>query len=400
MLNAVRVLELSQPQTMLAGQILADLGADVIAVEPPGGAPGRRMPPFLDDCIGLERSLVWHAMNRNKRAITLDLDSPDGRATLRRLAESADILIETAPSRFEALADAGLAHCCVRPFSADGPKSRHAFTDRTVIAASGVAAYTGNRDRAPLFIPVPQAMMEAGAEAAIAALAALCARDRDGVGQRAGVSMRAAAMMSALSLPYFSIANDTAPTRGVARKPIAGVEIPSFYACRDGFVLLSITFGAFGAMTRRMAAWVVASGHAPPDITDLDWSAFPASAGDDAQAARLLRALIDGLTALAGESTKDLIGRAAREHQFFAAPLLDMAEVASFEQYAARGLWATQPLPEGRQVQAPVRFARFSDYSIELRRPAPPLSGHTQEVLAEAGYSGTEIQALFAHGIV
>ena len=139
---------------------------------------------------------------------------------------------------------------------------------------------------------------------------------------------------------------------------------------------------------------------APPDIADLDWSAFPASAGDDAQAARLLCALIDGLTALAGESTKDLIGRAAREHQFFAAPLLDMAEVASFEQYAARGLWATQPLPEGRQVQAPVRFARFSDYSIELRRPAPPLSGHTQEVLAEAGYSGTEIQALFAHGIV
>ena len=79
MLHDVRVIELSSPGTMLAGRILADLGADVIVVEPPAGAAGRRLAPFQSDTPGMERSLTWHALNRNKRAITLDLASPDGR---------------------------------------------------------------------------------------------------------------------------------------------------------------------------------------------------------------------------------------------------------------------------------------------------------------------------------
>ena len=107
MRSGVRVLELARPKTMLAGQILADLGADVIAVEPPGGAPGRRMGPFLDDRIGLERSLTWHALNRNKRSITIDTDSTDGRDAFERIAATADVVIEAAPARFAALADRG-----------------------------------------------------------------------------------------------------------------------------------------------------------------------------------------------------------------------------------------------------------------------------------------------------
>ncbi len=73
MLDDVRVLEVSAPETMLAGRILADLGADVVVVEPPAGSPGRRLAPFLDDKPGIERSLTWHALNYNKRGITLDL---------------------------------------------------------------------------------------------------------------------------------------------------------------------------------------------------------------------------------------------------------------------------------------------------------------------------------------
>src|SRR5215469_8243671 len=79
MLHDIRVLEISAPETMMAGRILADFGAEVVVVEPPGGAPGRRMVPFLADVPGVERSLTWHALNRNKRAITLDLNAADGR---------------------------------------------------------------------------------------------------------------------------------------------------------------------------------------------------------------------------------------------------------------------------------------------------------------------------------
>src|SRR5262249_42892125 len=82
MLDDIRVLEVSAPETMMAGRILADLGADVVLVEPPGGSAGRRLEPFLDDIPGLERSLTWRALNRNKRAITLNLNSADGHALL------------------------------------------------------------------------------------------------------------------------------------------------------------------------------------------------------------------------------------------------------------------------------------------------------------------------------
>lgn len=94
MLKDARVLELSGPESMLAGLVLADLGADVVVVEPPEGALGRRLEPFLGDAPGLERSLPWHALNRNKRAITLDLSVSGGRRLLASLSQKFDVALE------------------------------------------------------------------------------------------------------------------------------------------------------------------------------------------------------------------------------------------------------------------------------------------------------------------
>ncbi len=399
MLDGVRVLEVSQPQTMMAGQILADLGADVIVVEPPGGAPGRRMGPFLDDRIGLERSLTWHALNRNKRGVTIDLDSVDGRDAFERLAATAAAVIEAGPPRFAALAGRGLVHCAVRPFSAAGPKSGYAFTDRTVIAATGVPAYTGDGDRAPLFMPVPQAMLEASCEAAIGVLAGLAARDRDGEGQSVEVSMRAAAMMSALSLPYYAETTEPRPARSALRKPVLGVDIPNFYRCRDGFVQVSVAFGGFGAITGRMAAWLVEQQVLEPAIGKVDWSKFPSPDGDPQDAARL-QALVSGIERAIAALSKAEVGTAARAHGFFASPLMDMSDVAAFDQYAQRGLWTRQTLPDGLGIDVPARFAHFTGYEIVQRRPAPALSEHTQALLIEAGLSADEVCALFSHHVI
>src|ERR1700704_6499071 len=94
MLNDIRVLEISAPETMLGGQILGDLGADVVVIEPPNGAAGRRIEPFLGGVPGLERSLTWHGLNRNKRGVALDLSSLDGRRILGALVAKADIVLE------------------------------------------------------------------------------------------------------------------------------------------------------------------------------------------------------------------------------------------------------------------------------------------------------------------
>src|SRR5437868_1827223 len=93
MLNDIRVLEISALATMLAGRILGDLGADVVTLEPTSGSDGRRLEPFLDDLPGIDRSLTWHALNRNKRGITINLKTSDGRELLRQLARNFDVCV-------------------------------------------------------------------------------------------------------------------------------------------------------------------------------------------------------------------------------------------------------------------------------------------------------------------
>src|SRR5215472_3202829 len=132
MLDDVRVLEISSPETMLAGSNLAALGADVIVIEPPSGAAGRRLEPFLDDLPGIERSLTWQAMNRDKRAITLDLASLDGQQLLVQLAGRCDVAIDALDSRVGAAPLDGVAlpekvvRTRISAFASSGPKSGYA----------------------------------------------------------------------------------------------------------------------------------------------------------------------------------------------------------------------------------------------------------------------------------
>ena len=95
MLNGCRVLDLTTERGLLCGQILGDLGADVIKVEPPGGSAVRTLKPFFADEPGPERSVYWWAYNRNKRGMTLDLARDEGRELLPELVANADILIES-----------------------------------------------------------------------------------------------------------------------------------------------------------------------------------------------------------------------------------------------------------------------------------------------------------------
>src|SRR5258706_8845431 len=95
MLSPYRVLDLTTERGLLCGKILGDLGADVLKIEPPGGASARQLGPFYHDRPHHDRSLFWWASNRNKRSITLDMTCREGQAILRRLATGADFLLES-----------------------------------------------------------------------------------------------------------------------------------------------------------------------------------------------------------------------------------------------------------------------------------------------------------------
>lgn len=407
MLDDVRVLEVSAPETMLAGRMLADLGADVVVVETPAGSPGRRLAPFLDGVPGIERSLTWHALNYNKRGVTLDLLSPDGMALMRDLAMKFDVVIEAASARGASPLDSiefapRTIRCTIAPFVRTGPKREHSATDFTVMAASGAPAMTGDLDRPPLFFPIPQAMMEAGADAAIATLAALIARDRDGVGQRAEVSARIAAMVGSFGQAIVPGSGNPEGKRTQGAMKIAGVQVPSVYECADGFTLITIGFGpVFGQMTQRLAKWAADEGHADSRIGEISWPTFISDLSARKTSPSDLQALVDGLKSLARSKTKAELAENSRRLGLLSSPVMNMKDVAEYVQYRERGLFAPVSVDAGREIDAPARFAQFSNYSIEVKQPAPKLSEHSTEIFeAELGLSKTEIQALFVAGAI
>ena len=407
MLDDVRVLEISAPETMLAGRMLADLGADVVVIEPPAGAAGRRIAPFLDDIPGIERSLTWQALNYNKRGVTLDLFSADGKALMRELAAKFDVVIEAADASRQSPLDAiefspRLVRCTITPFARTGPKSEYASTDLTVMAASGAPVMTGDLDRSPFFFPVPQAMMEAGADAAIATLAAIIARDGDGLGQRADVSARIAAMMGSFGQAIFPGSGNPEPKRTASTMTIAGVQVPSVYECADGFMLITIAFGpVFGQMTQRLAKWAAEEKRLDQRVAEINWPSFIGDLSSRKVSPSDLQALIDGLKSLARSKTKADLAEASRRLGLLSSPVMHMKDVAEYVQYRERGLFAPVSVDAGREIDAPARFAQFSNYSIEIKRAAPKLSEHSAEIFGtELGLSKTEIQALFVAGAI
>src|SRR5258708_15819086 len=198
MLSPYRVLDLTTERGLLCGQMLGDMGADVVKVEPPGGSLARQIGPFYKDQPHPNRSLYWWAYNRNKRSITLDIERDEGRALLRRLVERADFLLESHNPGYLSERELGFAdlagqspsliYVSITPFGQDGPKATYADSDLIIMAAGGPLLLAGDEDRPPVRLSIPQAYLHASADAAVGALAAHHERTRSGLGQHVDVA--------------------------------------------------------------------------------------------------------------------------------------------------------------------------------------------------------------------
>jgi crotonobetainyl-CoA:carnitine CoA-transferase CaiB-like acyl-CoA transferase len=248
MLGPYRVLDLTDENGLLCGQILADLGADVIQIEPPEGSSARRVGPWLGGRRGPEDSLFWSAYARNKRGLALDLEDSADRRSLLRLISGADFLIESErPGRMAELGldypqlsrvQPGLVYVSITPFGRDGPKAQWAATDLTLMAAGGFAYLSGDADGAPLRVCGPQAHAQAGADAAVGALIAHAESRRTGLGQHVDVSMQESVTLATM-FRILDAAVEMAPAQRVAGGIQAGgVLVPIRHRARDGWVTL------------------------------------------------------------------------------------------------------------------------------------------------------------------
>ncbi len=396
MLSDFRVLDLSDERGMLAGLILADLGADVIAVEPPGGSSARRLGPFFQDSGDGEDSLFWWSYGRNKRGIVLDLDDPSGPDELLALAASADVVFESfEPGFLDARGigyaglsaiNPGISLVSITPFGQSGPKALWASNALTGLAASCVLDLTGDEDRAPLQVPGAQAYLHAGAEAAVGALIALRARERDGHGQHVDVSTQVATAMATQS---FILTHGWDPSEPMGR--LSGgarwgeIRGRFIYPASDGHVSVTFLFGEMiGPYTARLFEWMYEEGVADERARNQDWVEFGVALREsDAAIAEMERC--QGLIAeFTSGYPKQFLFEEALRRRLLIVPVSSTGDVVESEQLAARDFWT--PIEHPRQqttVSYPGPFAKFSATPLQYRRPAPALGEHTEEVRAE-----------------
>ena len=203
LLPPYRVLDLTGPEGVFCGKLLADYGAEVIKVEPPTGDVTRQRPPFISDVPGIERSSYFLFYNTNKKSVTVDLETSEGQVVFKKLAASADVLIESFPVNYmQSLGldydslrqvNPGLIMASIPPVGQTGPWKDYKSTDLISLAASGFMQITGDPDGPPLRQGNEQSHFPGAQHAATAIMGALFYRDmQDGRGQYIDVSMQEA----------------------------------------------------------------------------------------------------------------------------------------------------------------------------------------------------------------
>ncbi len=386
----------------MCARILADLGADVVKVEPPGGEADRLQPPFVDDVENSERSIPWLAANVNKRGVTCDLGSPDGRALFAKLAATARIVVESFPPG--RLGELGLDEILrdkivvsITPYGQDGPLARVPGSDLEITAASGSLWLAGEEGRAPVRTTQPQSPYWSGMYGALGALVAL----QVPVAQRVDVSAQAA--MTTVHPPapvWWDIARQDHGRTGpfLLGRSNVGSRFRNLWACADGFVSFAIQGGPIGRHTGRMlAAWMAERGSVPPIIAAIEWDRFDNTTLSQAEVDELEAAIAPFLRSLTkaeffdGVVTRKMLGY----------PVSDASDSLADPQLRARDFWHSLSPAEGLPpLPFPGGFALFDGDRPTVRRRAPRVGEHNAEIYREAGIGGDELVRLRAEGVV
>jgi len=413
MLGPYRVLDLTTERGLLCGQILGDLGADVIKVEPPGGSPARRLAPFFEDQPDPNRSLCWWAYNRNKRSITLNLEIDEGRELLLRLAARSHFLIESFnPGHlrqrglgYEDLAaiNRELIYVSITPFGQHGPKATYADSDLVILAAGGPLLLCGDEDRAPVRVCVPQAYLHASGDAAAGALVANHERARSGLGQHIDVSAQQSVTLAtqANNLAYRLGADDARRMAGGAR--VGSQRVPLVWRAQDGYVTSIFLFGPqLGVFTQRLMTYLHEIGACDAATRDKDWIAYGALLAGGQEPMSEYERVVGVIAGFFASRTKAELFKTALERGLLIAPITTVDEVLASPQLKSRNYWQMLEHPElGRSVPYPGPFAKFSEAPIVYRRRPPLVGEHNHEIFShELGLSEEKIRDLSRRGII
>jgi crotonobetainyl-CoA:carnitine CoA-transferase CaiB-like acyl-CoA transferase len=402
-LSHVKVLDLSRILAApWAGQILADLGAEVIKVERPGVGDDTRSwgPPFLKGADGKDTKEAGYylAVNRGKRSITVSLDKPEGQRIVRELALHADIVLENYKAgtleRY-GLDEASLRkinpkliYCSVTGFGQTGPRRDQPAYDFLIQAMGGLMSVTGEKDGrpggGPQKVGVPIVDLMTGMYTAVAVLAALARRNETGRGDHVDIAMLDVQVTTLSNQAMNYLVSGKVPKRNGNAHP--NIQPQDVYSCADGDVILVCgNDGQFAKLAEVLGR--------------ADWTTDERFASN-AQRVRNIGELSAQLRDLFSEWERERLIAALDAAGVPCGPINTVADVFKDPQVKARGLLRQVPHPSGVDVPQVISPIRFAEASMELRAAPPLLGQHSDDILAELGYAAADIAALRTAGVV
>ncbi len=400
-LTGLRVLDMSR---ILAGptcgQLLGDLGAEVIKIERPGRGDDTRAwgPPFVQDAEGRDsaESAYYLCANRNKRSLALDIARPEGAAVARRLAARSDVLLENFKLGdlvrrglgYDDLAaeNPGLVYCSITGFGQTGPYAHRAGYDFLIQGMGGIMSVTGEPERQPMKVGVGIADVMTGMYASSAILAALRARDATGRGQHVDLALFDSQIAWLINQGLAYLTDGVVPVRrGNAHPTIVPYET---FPAADGWFILAVgnddQFRKFCAVADR------------PEI-----AADPGFATNAARV-RNRESLVPLLREITATRTQADWMTALEAAHVPCGPVNDIAQAFDDPQAVHRGARITMehPTAAGGTVDLIGNPVKLSETPVTYRHAPPTLGEHSAEILREAGFDAEEIAALAEAGVV
>jgi crotonobetainyl-CoA:carnitine CoA-transferase CaiB-like acyl-CoA transferase len=372
--------------------LLADFGADVVKVEDTGlGDYVRWAPPYYEGVEPSARSALFLSLNRGKRSIRIDLKSPEGKEVLLRLVRDADVLLESfRPGVLDRLGvgydrlreeNPGLVYGAITGYGQDGPGRERSGHDLNYLGLNGILGLSGEADGPPAPSAAQIADLGGGAlMAVVGVLIALRERDRSGQGQFVDCSMFDGSLSFLAMLAAEMLAGGPVPRRGELRLS-GGIVCYRPYRCADGYVTLGALEPKFWSAFCRGV-----------EREDLAEHAFEAPGSDTHRA----------LCEIFAGRTREQWRAFAAEHDCCLEPVMDLDEALESELVEAREMVVSLDQPGAerpvRLLGLPFKLSRTP--GDPTRAPGPSLGQHTTEVLAAAGYSDAEVEALLESGAV
>jgi crotonobetainyl-CoA:carnitine CoA-transferase CaiB-like acyl-CoA transferase len=382
-LTEYRVLDMADSRGAYYAKLLADLGADVIKIEAPGGDPGRSIPPFVGDEPHPEKSLYFLHRNANKRGVTLNLEAAEDKDVFKKLVKTADILVENFGPGYMDSHGLGyetskelnplLIMASITDFGQGGPYRDYKSSNLVHFAMSGVLITSGFPGKTPCLIPGSQAYDSASLVAVIGTLAALYMRSTTGEGQYIDISVHEASriclypwILSTYTHMLNEVKEGGVPPQVETRR---GDSVYPVYPCKDGYIrIIALTPRQWDAMVRVLGS---------PEVLLLsEWRNF---------VYRIFNA--DALYPIMTEYTMKYsmteLFEAGHREGVPIAPIFTIKDFISSPHTRARGSFVALDHPVASRAEYPGPPYQWSEAPASIRRPSPCLGEHNQEILYE-----------------